>query len=58
MTITDSLSNLAEETAVKISPKLPQTLLSWHEDTAALAFLTLSLAHQELKDSLREYSAG
>lgn len=53
MTITDSLSNLAEETAVKISPKLPQTLLSWHEDTAALAFLTLALAHQELMDSLR-----
>lgn len=57
MTITDSLSNLAEKTAVKISPKLPQMLLYWHEDTAAVAFLTQALAHQELKDTLREYSA-
>lgn len=58
MTITDSLSNLAEETAVKISPKLPQMLLYWHEDTAAVVFLTPALAHQELKDLFREYSAG
>lgn len=55
MTITDSLSNLAEKTAVKISQKLPQMLLHWHEETAAASFLTPNLAHQELKDTLRKY---
>lgn len=58
MTITDSLSNLVEETAVKINQKLPQMLLHWDEETAAVSFLTPYLAHQELKDTLRKNFPG